>query len=43
VLDDATVRRVRETLQTKFQERKFDEGLLTAIRQVADRLAEHGP
>jgi S1-C subfamily serine protease len=43
VIDNDTARKVRETLQTKFRERQFDDGLLTAIRQVRDRLERHGP
>jgi hypothetical protein len=43
VVDEATAKRVREALLAKFGERQYDEGLLTAVRLVRDKLAEQRP
>ena len=43
VIDEATAKRVREALLAKFGERQYDEGLLTAVRLVRDKLAEQRP
>jgi len=40
VFDKAAADRLTEMLIGKFRERKYDEGLLTAVKMVADKLAE---
>jgi S1-C subfamily serine protease len=43
VFDPAAEKRLRELLLAKFRERKYDEGLLAAVRFVRDKLAEQKP
>ncbi len=43
VFDPAEERQVREALLARFRERKYDEGLLAAVRLVRDKLAEQKP
>jgi S1-C subfamily serine protease len=43
VFDKTAADRLQETLLSKFRERKYDEGLLAAVKMVADKLAEQKP
>lgn len=43
VLNEEAAKRLREMLLGKFRDRNYDEGLLTAVKMVADKLAEQKP
>lgn len=43
VFDEEAEKRLRQALLEKFRERKYDEGLLAAVKMVADKLAEQKP
>jgi hypothetical protein len=43
VFDRAAEERLRELLLARFRGRKYDEGLLAAVKLVGDKLAEQRP